>query len=205
MNNKRHVFFRRKFLDECANEDVDAGSQPPIGDRQETKRFCRHASKLSRGSTGTKNFSIDGCRYNTNLASFDTGGGEGFGMKCAGQPNFVERVAALGPPVGNSVGSERGAAHAAPAIEVEIPACGEAGLIEHTFGEIETIVEQILQMSAENLQAGTVWLQLLSTKRRDLNRELVLRQTKCERPVLCCTLGFAFEICVNDNAGGAIA
>ena len=78
-------------------------------------------------------------------------------------------------------------------------------MIEHTFGEIETIVEQILQMSAENLQAGTVWLQLLSTKRRDLNRELVVRQTKCERAILCCTLGFAFEICVNDNAGGAIA
>src|SRR5580698_3972556 len=156
MNNKRHVFFWRKFLDECANQGVDAGSEPPIGDRQEAKRFCRHALKLSRGSTGTKNFSIDGCRYNTNLASFDTRCGEGFGMKFARKPEFVERIATVSPAVGNSVGSKRSAADSAAAVEIEIPGRGSPRLIEDAFGELKTIVEEQLQISTEHSQARAI-------------------------------------------------
>jgi hypothetical protein len=66
-------------------------------------------------------------------------------------------------------------------------------------------VEQIPKMPANRSQIGSVWIQLLSPERGDLNWELPLGQTKSQRAVFGSELGFARNIYVNDYAGVAIA
>jgi hypothetical protein len=160
---------------------------------------------LKGSSARTENVRVNCIGDNSNLASLHTGHCEGFAVEFAGCPQLIDSVATLGPAFGNSIGAECGATDAAPAVEVEIPTRGGAGLIENAFGEIKTIVEQIPEIPANRSQTGSVRIQLLSAERGDLNWELPLGQTNSQRAVFGSELGLARNICVNDYAGVAIA
>ena len=152
-----------------------------------------------------ENFGVDCAWDNAKLTSLHTGRGKSFAVELAGYPQFIDSVATLGPAVGNPIGAECGATDAAPAVEVEIPACGRARLVKNAFGEIKSIMEQVLEVPAKRSQTGSMRIQLLSAERGDLNWELPLGQTKSQRAVFGSELGFARNICVNDYAGVAIA
>ncbi len=147
VKHERYVIVGREFFDEGADKDVDARGQHSIGDCQKLKRSCRHAWKLKWGSPRTEKLRIESLGNDADFVSLDTRCCERLAVKLTRQPNFVERVASLGPAVGYPVGAKGGATDPAAPVEVEIPICGRPRLIENAFGEVEVVVGKSLEIS----------------------------------------------------------